>query len=104
MEGGNPTDSSYVGQHPIMIVLIQLPHIIFREDHERDMLLNGWPWNMAIRMEQGLQEEKKNKRAVKKKERQTANKLTVFHVLIILLNKDFVKYGGTVIRGNKWHT
>eukprot|EP00092_Neocalanus_flemingeri_P010837 GFUD01011669.1.p2 GENE.GFUD01011669.1~~GFUD01011669.1.p2 ORF type:complete len:109 (+),score=37.85 GFUD01011669.1:76-402(+) len=31
------------------------------ENQERDMMLNGWPWNVAIRMEQRLQEQKKTR-------------------------------------------
>merc|ERR1711875_174513 len=32
------------------------------EDQERDLLLNGWPWSMAIRMEQGIRQQESIKK------------------------------------------
>merc|ERR1712098_760433 len=44
----------------------------FLEDQERDRLLNGWPWSMAIRMEHGIKMEEKEKQRLK-----TENQTTV---------------------------
>merc|ERR1712025_741436 len=53
------------GEHKGLSWKQAIQQTAFLEDQERDRLLNGWPWSMAIRMEHGIKMEEKEKQRLK---------------------------------------